>query len=66
MAIYRIKYIKSSENTVEIEASSVNDAWKRIKNKDIGEAIWSHEGVTIYKVEVTEEISKHMATNPKG
>jgi hypothetical protein len=66
VSIYRIKYIKSYENTVEIEASSVNDAWKKIKNNDISEAIWNHEGVPNYKAEVSEEISKHIATNPKG
>tara|TARA_Y100000034_G_C6514797_1_gene221329 strand:- start:239 stop:439 length:201 start_codon:yes stop_codon:yes gene_type:complete len=66
VSIYRIKYVKSSENTVEIEASSVNDAWKKIKSSDISDAIWSHEGVSTYKAEVTEEISKHIATNPKG
>ena len=66
MSVYRIKYIKSSSNIVEIEASTVTDAWKKIKSNQVDEAVWSHEGHVTYKVEVTEEITKHIATNPKS
>ena len=66
MSVYRIKYVKSSVNTVEIEASSVSEAAKKIKANQIEEAVWSNEGQFSYKVEVSEEITKHMAANPKS
>ena len=66
MSVYRIKYVKSSVNTLEIEASSVSDARKKINSNHVDEAVWSHEGHVTYKVEVTEEITKHIATNPKS
>ena len=66
LPVYRIKYIKSSKNIVELEASSVTEAWKKIRDNQISEAIWNQEGQISYKPEVTEEITTRMASNPKG
>ena len=66
MPVYRIKYTKSSSNVVELEASSVSDAWKKIISKQDDKAVWREEGQVSYQPEITEEITRHIASNPKG
>ena len=66
MKTFRITYIQSSENTVEIEAKDAKLAWELVKsgNLDDKNVLWNIPGNIIYKAKVTEEITKHIATNP--
>ena len=66
MKTFRITYTQASENTVEIEAESAKDAWAVIKSGDLKDknVLWNIPGKSIYKAKVTEEITKHIATNP--
>ena len=51
---------------VEIEAESAKDAWKHIINGDLDgkNVILNIKGKDAYKAKVTEEITRHIATNP--
>ena len=66
MKTFRIQYTQASENTVEIEANSARDAWALVKsgNLDDKSVLWNIPGKVAYKAKVTEEITKHMASNP--
>ena len=67
MTTYRITCSSSSENTVEIAASSVGEAWKKITSGDLDkdkDSILLQKGKVTYKAKLTEEITKHIATNP--
>ena len=66
MKTYRITYTQASENTVEIEAESAKDAWALVKKGTLDEknVLWNIPGKVIYKAKTTEEITKHIATNP--
>ena len=67
MTTYRITFTSSSENTVEVAASSVGEAWKKITSGDFGkdkDSILLQKGKVTYKAKLTEEITKHIATNP--
>ena len=66
MKTFRITYTQASENTVEVEASNVKDAWALVKSGDLEDkrVLWNIEGRIIYKAKLTEEITKHIATNP--
>lgn len=61
---FRITYTKSTEHTVELEAESSSDAWGKIKSKSY-KAVWEHEGALVHNIITTEEIVKHIASNPK-
>jgi len=61
---FRITYTKSTEHIVELEASSASKAWEKIKSKTY-KAVWEHEGNLVFDVKTTEEITKHIASNPK-
>ncbi len=66
MKTFRITYTQASENTVEVEATNVRDAWDLIKKGDLKDkrVLWNIEGDVRYKAKVTEEITKHIASNP--
>ena len=66
MKTFRITYVQSSENTVEIEAKDAKLAWELVKsgNLDDKNVLWNIPGNIIYKAKDTEEITKHIATNP--
>jgi len=66
MKTYRITYTQHSENTVEIVAASVKDAWTLVKDGDLKDksVLYNIEGKIIYKAKLTEEITKHIASNP--
>ena len=66
MKTFRITYTQASENTVEIEANSARDAWALVKSGDLDDksVLWNIPGKIQYKAKVTEEITKHMASNP--
>ena len=66
MKTFRITYTQASQNTVEIEAQSVRDAWALVKSGKLDDkhVLWNIEGDVVYKAKVTEEITKHMASNP--
>ena len=66
MKTYRITYTQASENTVEIEAESAKDAWALVKKGTLDEknVLWNIPGKVVYKAKTTEEITKHIATNP--
>ena len=66
MKTFRITYVQSSENTVEIEAKDAKLAWELVKsgNLDDKNVLWNIPGNIVYKAKVTEEITKHIATNP--
>ena len=66
MKTYRITYSQASENTVEIEADTVKGAWDLIKGGDLSDkrVLWNIEGKVMYKAKLTEEITKHISTNP--
>ena len=66
MKTFRITYTQSSENTVEIEAKDAKLAWELVKsgNLDDKNVLWNIPGNVVYKAKVTEEITKHIATNP--
>ena len=66
MKTFRITYTQSSENTVEIEAEDAKSAWVLIKNGrlDHKNVLWNIPGNIAYKAKVTEEITKHIASNP--
>ena len=66
MKTFRITYTQASENTVEVEAANVRDAWDLIKKGDLKDkrGLWNIEGDVRYKAKVTEEITKHIASNP--
>ena len=66
MKTYRITYTQASENTVEIEAANVKDAWTLVKGGDLSDkrVLWNIVGNVVYKAKLTEEITKHIATNP--
>ena len=65
MKTFRITYTQSSENTVEIEAKDVKSAWALVKSGELDDTdCWMMEGKIVYKAKLTEEITKHIATNP--
>ena len=67
MKTYRITYTQASENTVEIEASNAKDAWELIKKGDLEKnksVLWNIQGKSMFKAKLTEEITKHIASNP--
>ena len=66
MKTFRITYTQASENTVEIEAETVKDAWDLVKSGSLDDksVLWNMEGKIAYKAKLTEEITKHIATNP--
>ena len=66
MKTFRITYTQASENTVEIEASSVKEAWDLVKSGNLKDksVLWNIEGEVVYKAKLTEEITKHIASNP--
>ena len=66
MKTFRITYTQSSESTVEIEAKDAKSAWELVKsgNLDDKHVLWNIPGNIAYKAKVTEEITKHIATNP--
>jgi hypothetical protein len=66
MKTYRITYTQASENTVEIEAATSKDAWALVKSGKLDEknVLWNIPGKVVYKAKTTEEITKHIATNP--
>ena len=66
MKTYRITYTQASENTVEIEADTSKDAWALVKSGklDAKNVLWNIPGKIVYKAKTTEEITKHIATNP--
>ena len=66
MKTFRITYTQSSESTVEIEAKDAKSAWEFVKNGNLDDksVLWNIPGDIAYKAKVTEEITKHIATNP--
>lgn len=66
MKTFRITYTQSSESTVEIVAKDVKSAWELVKsgNLDDKHVLWNIPGNIAYKAKTTEEITKHIATNP--
>ena len=66
MKTFRITYTQTSENLVEVEAGTAKDAWRQIVSGDLGKnnVILNIEGKVAYKAKVTEEITKHIASNP--
>ena len=66
MKTYRITYTQASENTVEIEATSAKEAWALVKGGRLDDksVTYNIPGKVQYKAKVTEEITKHIATNP--
>ena len=66
MKTFRIKYTQASENMIEIEATSPKEAWKQITSGELDEknVVLYIEGKVAYKAKVTEEITKHIASNP--
>ena len=66
MKTFRITYTQASENTVEIEASNVKEAWELVKSGNLKDksVLWNIEGKVVYKAKLTEEITKHIASNP--
>ena len=66
MKTFRITYTQSSESTVEIEAKDAKSAWEFVKsgNLDDKNVLWNIPGKIAYKAKITEEITKHIATNP--
>ena len=66
MKTFRITYVQSSENTVEIEAKDAKLAWELVKSGNLNDknVLWNIPGNIAYKAKVTEEITKHIATNP--
>jgi hypothetical protein len=68
MKTFRITYTKSVESIIEIEAQTAVDAWKKIKGEKLDKkdkhVIWHNEGELTYKVDKTEEITRHIASNP--
>jgi hypothetical protein len=71
MKTFRITYTKTIESIIEIEAPTAADAWKKIKIPREGgkldkdpQVVWHNEGELTYKAEKTEEITRHIASNP--
>ena len=66
MKTFRITYTQSSESTVEIEAEDAKSAWALVKSGKLDDknVLWYIPGKIVYKAKVTEEITKHIATNP--
>ena len=66
MKTFRITYTQASENTVEIEAKDVKTACELVKNGSLDDkhVLWNIPGKVSYKAKTTEEITKHIATNP--
>ena len=66
MKTFRITYSQTSECMVEVEAGNSNDAWKQIVGGVLNQnnVVLNIEGKIICKAKVTEEITKHIATNP--
>ena len=67
MKTYRITYTQASENTVEVEASNAKEAWEIIKKGDLEKnksVLWNIQGKSVFKAKLTEEITKHIASNP--
>ena len=66
MKTFRITYSQTSENMVEVEADNSKDAWKQIVSGDLNKnnVALNIEGKDSFKAKVTEEITKHIATNP--
>ena len=66
MKTFRIVYTKAVEHIVELEAKTVDEAWKKIKAENFkSSVIWEREGNLIYNATTTEEIVKNIASNPK-
>ena len=71
MKTFRIRFTKTIESVVEIESSSITDAWKRIKGEKLvahgpdKNIVWMQEGELTYKAESTEEITRQMTSIPK-
>ena len=66
MKTFRNTYTQASENMVELEAENAKDAWKQIVNEDLSKnnVTLNIEGKINYRAKLTEEITKHIATNP--
>ena len=66
MKTFRITYTQASQNMVEVEAENAKDAWKQIVSGDLNKnnVALNIEGKVSFKAKVTEEITKHIATNP--
>ena len=66
MKTFRITYTQASQNMVEVEAENAKDAWKQIVSGDLNKnnVVLNIEGKVSYKAKVTEEITKHIASNP--
>ena len=66
MKTFRITYSQTSECMVEVEAGNSKDAWKQIVSGDLNKnnVVFNIEGKVSYKAKVTEEITKHIASNP--
>ena len=66
MKTFRITYSQTSENMVEVESENAKDAWKQIVSGDLNKnnVVLNIEGKVSYKAKVTEEITKHIASNP--
>ena len=66
MKTFRISYTKAVEHIVELEAKTVEEAWKKIKSENFkSSVIWERVGNLIYNATTTEEIVKNIASNPK-
>ena len=65
MKTFRITYTQASENTVEIEADNIKDAWALVTSGDLRDksVLWNIKGEVRYKAKLTEEITKHIASN---
>jgi hypothetical protein len=66
MKTFRITYTKTIKSIVEIDAKTPGEAWKKIKSEELegDDLIWMREGELTYKVEQTEEVTRHIASNP--
>ena len=51
---------------MEIEADSIKDAWALVTSGDLRDksVLWNIKGEVRYKAKLTEEITKHIASNP--
>ena len=66
MKTFRIVYTKAVEHIVELEAKTVDEAWKKIKAENFkSSVIWEREGNLTFNAITTEEIVKNIASNPK-
>ena len=51
---------------MEIEADNIKDAWALVTSGDLRDksVLWNIKGEVRYKAKLTEEITKHIASNP--